>query len=420
MRRIRGVGLGEAMASSIIDWQAWCHRKVESLNLMEGDRARRRVSLDCTPQDIGWPVYDWPKWWAHRRDAQIAVPLTMMSKGLIRDLDVSDSEGRPISVLGRSENVAIAELTMWAMVKKSVIPGLEQEVRAILSDIAGMESKRAQAKAEGLIVMLKLSDSVANRILDFAANFLLVALLPREKANQRQLIKYSYHWERESPGTIRSALRGLVAGLGFISYKSVMEIAFAQSARSYHLEVPAPDGLLVTKIRLGKGSDGLLKPSRPSVVGHAQANYSKLDDGTDDAEIFIRLARRSILPPVAGAALLVWLGFSWALIAPNALSSMRSSADAATALLLVGPALMIGWLARNGENAITSRLLGPTRFIAGSLSLLLVSVGLGLVFRMPELALYRLLTLGSIASFAVGVVLTAGSLTTWIRSNRQL
>jgi hypothetical protein len=57
------------------------------------------VSLDCTPPSLTWT-----------RDqggniGSIYVPLTLMSKRVLRDLDVCDDAGRALPVLSTSENV---------------------------------------------------------------------------------------------------------------------------------------------------------------------------------------------------------------------------------------------------------------------------------------------------------------------------
>jgi hypothetical protein len=46
------INLGALLADAIIDWHPWCHRRVETINLLERDMALRRISLDCTPRYI--------------------------------------------------------------------------------------------------------------------------------------------------------------------------------------------------------------------------------------------------------------------------------------------------------------------------------------------------------------------------------
>lgn len=108
--------VGKEAAIAIALWDNWTHRKVESLNLLSGERARRRVSVDCTPPEIPW----------HETgilgsgiDQACLVPLALIRKGPpLKSLDVTDDSGRSIHILGRKANglVAALSLAFWVSI----------------------------------------------------------------------------------------------------------------------------------------------------------------------------------------------------------------------------------------------------------------------------------------------------------------
>jgi hypothetical protein len=73
---------------------AWVHRRVETITFLDDIRIRRHMSVDFTLPTLGLAIE--------------YVPLSLVRKGLLKDLDVVDEEGRalPVLTLGQSAEVA--------------------------------------------------------------------------------------------------------------------------------------------------------------------------------------------------------------------------------------------------------------------------------------------------------------------------
>lgn len=356
------------MASAILDWKVWLHRKVETIQLGEDERARRRVSLDCTPQRINWPSSGWGPW-RRTKSPQIAVPLTIMAKEVIRDFDVTDEDGRSIPILGKEENVVIAAAVMSSLIDQSGSGKVPRDVWDQLLLIAGSPEDKAFALAKDIVSRLGLNEVVSTFLFDFSANFLVVALLPSEQALSRQVVKYSYHWESSD-----DSMRMIWPGLGYRTYKAVVELGFAHHATSYHLEVPAPRGLQVSRIDLPLSS-GDQHDQTPSVVGHAQASFATISDDQQDAFVHLSLHRGGLLSWMVVASFITTAFFSSLVWSETAFYQLMENDDSATALLLLGPALILGLSARGEEHAIVRGMLAPLRYYAAVLSFAYLAMG---------------------------------------------
>lgn len=393
--------VGAHLVAAIVNWPDWCHRKVESFDLLQGRRGRRRVSIDCSPRSITWtePGSSFPG---------ALVPLTYMTKATLRDFDVRDDQGAPVPILGSEANGLLAASAIAFLL--SIQHG-EAEAAERWSDICRVTfgtGDEAEAAAGELIMAVNPDVVTAALIRDLARNFLLVAVIPPASGDKRQILKYSYHWETKDPGS-SGWTDGLWAGLGFTSFAVELEMNALDSARSYHLECSAPSGLLCDRVELPLDSSG----SRPidaqrTPVGHAHGRYGWEEaKNPTDASVSFVIDPSGLPLRVIWSAVAVTLIFASLLLVPNAYSALTLSVDAATALLLFVPALLIALGAKGPENDIVSRLLRTLRSMAYALSLLLYVAGAVLVVKAPE-ALVKTVWIGS-AGFGLLIFLTVVS-----------
>jgi hypothetical protein len=188
-----------------------------------------------------------------------------------------------------------------------------------------------------------------------------------------------------------------------------IEITAADTVGSYHLEIPAPEGLVVTKLKLSsRAPEGA---SRPSVIGHVQGKFADTED--DVASAYLRLQGRGLLTTVTLYAFLaaVLLGaLNWY---QEGLHAAISHLDAATAVLILAPALLFGLAARGTENSIVSRLLIPLRVIAALLSVAFALLAAVLIAAPTNFAESYVCWAFWMAA-AVAIVLVAGRLATLV------
>lgn len=177
--------------------------------------------------------------------------------------------------------------------------------------------------------------------------------------------------------------RLLRAAAGFRGYEIWFDAPFI-GARTYHVEIPAPDGLEILDAGLVAVNESeavsvhndAAKPKaaeKSSVLhrasGFAQQVHLYVDDAKSQHGAFawVRLrARRREFVPVALAISLLITGVLWA--AYGLTDQVRDSPTGVAALLLLFPGAVAAYAVRAGRHALTARLL----FVARGL-LLIVS-----------------------------------------------
>jgi hypothetical protein len=383
---------GRQIAGVVLTWRETCHRKVEAIELLQGVRARRKISTDCTPPHIPWP----PRPSAHgdgtrpspRPPAgQAVVPLTFIAKAPMRGLDVVDDAGRSLPVLGRHDNGMLATAALEAVVAAETSRPVGDETWLSLHKIAFGAPDDALELANELIKANDLQLLAETFIRDIAANFLLCVLLPQASCELRQVIKYSYHWETGDLLTSSRAADGehsrsrwwslLQSGLGFRPYAIELSLRSPSTAASYHLEVPAPEGLVCTLVALPSGTGGNPLDATVTALGHVYDSYE--GDPDEDAQVELELSGHGLHPVVTASAVGTFVLFALALSLPDAMPTLLESSGGANGLFLFGPALLLALLASRRENALVSAILLPLRLVALGLSGLLFTAGASLV-----------------------------------------
>jgi hypothetical protein len=385
---------GKSLSKAILERRLWCHRKVESFDLLPGRRGRRRVSLDCSPREILW---------IEEGSAlkSSLIPLTYMSKGTLRDLDVRTDSGESLPVLGTIANGLIAAAAIAYLVSADKGFTFAQKHWILICRVTMGPKDEAERLGAELLGEVQPDVATAALIRDLARNFLLMAVVPPAVANRRQVIKYS------------GLVKMVSAGLGFVSFDVTLEMNYLDSAHGYHLECKAPFGLLCDSVQLPPDSTKLHRTDEVRTsVGHAHGNYG-WDAAKDPEDAVIRfvLDPTVLLPRVFWSAFGVTALFAALLVLPTAYSSLTSKTDAATALFLFIPALLIALGARGPENDVVARLLLTLRTMAYVLSILLFGVGVMLVLEMPEAVMEPSWWVSGI----IGLVIAVLSLCGWAR-----
>jgi hypothetical protein len=380
------INLGSRVAGVVIGWQDWAHRKVESLDLLPRERGRRRVSVDCTPIHLQFGDVRPPE---NVGANATLVPLTLMAKLPLQGLDVTDASGHTVPVLGSASNGLIAAATIafivWAVENQDLARVRESWPR--IFDIAVKSREIAGHEARSLIGELQLNGALARVVQDLAECFLLVVVLPVESAGVRQVLKYSYHWETGGSGRwLRRGIDVLTAGFGLRRFTLSVEVGATSTARSYHLECLAPDGLASAGLDLPADVSGIRQTAtKSSQVSHAFGHYPAFRTPRVQTAVvkfnleFPGLIARVFWASAATTAIFLVMSFR-----PRAYLALSNSVDAATALFLFVPALLVALNVRGRENVTVGRLLLPLRTVSILLSLLLFVAGALLVLGAPK------------------------------------
>src|SRR5688500_3243797 len=121
--------IAEALLDAVAGWSEWCLRRVDSVQPLEGERGRLRPSLDRIPPPDPRLAYVPSE--RRRRIAAlqgpIVVPIAIVNKQPMRELDAALGDTTPLPLLTMSENVELAAAMLEYALEKQEIH-LNQEL----------------------------------------------------------------------------------------------------------------------------------------------------------------------------------------------------------------------------------------------------------------------------------------------------
>lgn len=373
--------LGEELVSALVFGFDWAHRKVESVVLLEGDRARRRVSMDVTVPRLPWG--------GEADEApHVLVPLGTFAKDDMRQFDATDEAGASLPVLTAVDNVYLATEFLIALIEAETEQEVSEAEKAEIRLCVESDPPTSMHIAQGLVRRLELDDTISQEFLErLAGEFILFALLPAEMTGRRTVVKFSYHWTVRRRTRARARLRDLArrvaAGFGLRPYQLEVELGRPDTAMSLHLEVQAPAGLHCAGLTLfDAGGVPVARDDTAGMVSHTHAStYDAPVRGTVLFDPDLPGIHRVVTWSSWGVALLLF-ATRWRL------NLVALDPGTPVSLLLFGPALLLTWLVRPGENWIVSEVVGPLRAIAMTLAgaLFAVAFGLSVGFDAPPYA----------------------------------
>ncbi len=378
-------GLGEATADALLQWSRWVRRRVESVHLLHGERGRRRNSIDCVPPPDPRLAYV-----QEERDAAsiddvrglVMVPLAMIAKGPMRDLDVLDAEGATMPVLDRDEEAA-AGLAALAHLWRRAVGDLDEQVLEALRRVVEAESDEAIDVAEALVGQgmvgatpvvdpADIPEILALLIRDFAANFLLIGLLPAKRSGTRQVLKWSANWHiTKGPMSMRDRWAA-AAGIETVNLR--IPTRGLSSTASYHLEVHLPSELAAVRLALPQADvpgGGMVDETR-NPVAHVYGAYPETP-GEQDAILGFVVPWRGLRVQAAFASAFTAAVFLAGILLPNALPTLLRAGGGAAGLLLAAPGALMAVRAGAHENVVASQVLAPLRKVMYGCALLLTA-----------------------------------------------
>ncbi|WP_188358447.1 hypothetical protein [Rothia aerolata] len=369
-------------ASAIIYDKTWVHRVVDSLTFEAGEVINSQsVSLDLTVPDLpAWqpiekilgsgatPKCSEDSWnLAHRREKdQIPVPLALLLKGVIDQLDIT-LEGKSLPTLTSNEN----RLLTIIMVKHAVLEiipdafSLDEDIDSILS--GSVSDFEALDIVQELIKVAESSSVVAHKahaLLNFLNNlmdqFVLFALAPASVVGQRVVMKYKIS-SSAGPAQQASTFPALL-----LPFKYQYGAGTWWSEASYHVDITVPTDLVISQVRVSLPEQPAVSEPFSTPNSHRFHGYISSQELKESP---LKILTLKLEPSFQGIrkwslwlSVLFALGFIFAAIVqfqPGGLEApmLRSSVT----LLLVTPALMLSWLARNAEHPFVGRVLAPIR-----------------------------------------------------------
>lgn len=412
------LGMGEAMADALLQWNGWVLRRVESVHLLHGERGRRRNSIDCIPPPDPRLAY-----LAEERGATtindvrglIMVPLTMVEKAPMRDLDVLDGNGRTMPIVGRSEDAA-AGLAVLVHLWRIAVGDVDDVVLGALQRVVEGAREESEVVADALIDhgraagapvvdLREVPEVLGLLVKDFAANFLLIGLLPADRAGVRQVLKWSANWHiTRSPMSVRERWAA-AAGIEAVTLR--IPTGGLTSTSSYHLEVHLPAELAAVQLALPPGDDpdgGMKVDGSGNPVAHV---YGAYPEAPAEQEALLRFAVpwRGLRVQATFAAAFTAAVFLGGLSLPDALSTLLSAGGGAAGLLLAAPGALMAVRAGAQESVVASQVLEPLRKVMYACALSLTAAAASVVGKLDQPWVTVLWSLGAASATCIFLVL---------------
>lgn len=379
----QAIDRGQLALNLVLEPQEWIHRRVETVAFLPNGETRRRLSWDFTVPPDGEIAVS-----AHR----IAVPLTLLRKQRLMRLDVYDQTGSSLPVWGQADNGALAQAALEAGLKIAQdgdITGDQSEI--IRSVVHAVSLMSVQQKVDSLFTNLPAATSeevddlrtVLRALAEsLADSFIFVVEMPLETVGRRSLVKMNYDGALGGRAIPHATGRyvATVAGTGWAG------------AKSWHLEVHAPNGLMVENLRYEawdpEGFGVISRGSSESTGATAHISGTGLSsDAESEARLVLAPDPAGLVNQTLTAALFSWVLLMVMCLSAGPLSTVTAEADRAGAVAgvtLAIPAVVVAWMARGPEHELVSRLLILPRIVTALTALVLLVAATALVLGLDE------------------------------------
>jgi len=393
------------------------------------------------------------------------LPLMVIKREPLNSLDVRDETGSALPVLTRDQNAPIASLLLQTAARSLRRKRVVSEIRELFDELVGnfpgveaaaigdeersLRSQIALARFRFATRRTSLHDlwerpQMQRWLQELSDQFILFVRGDFE-AGKRRVLKLSYETTLDQTWTslgfsfpfrwLAFKLRKAVEALGLIPYSTGFATPSLFDAESYHVEVLAPDQLIVASAKLtrqSKSRETGEKIGPPRIVDEQRsrdrvhlyasgttpsaAQDALLEAGEyEDAQVEISFALRMTLV----APVLALSGLTTGVLGGGLLlhytHRTHPLADASAALIVAVPGLFAGWVAPGGHRLV-QRLFKGLRLLVFFSALVSFLAAATLVVRLP--AGWRSATWQglAIASAVTTLIATLAFIRSWLCS----
>jgi hypothetical protein len=353
-------------------------RRVETIEFLGADSARRRVSID----------FEWPNelFGLPTEGLFDETPVTLVTKDPLKTFDIFDEDNRPLPVASTERAVSLAQGALRAHAGRILGQDLHDDVVADLMVVPGGDKAAAKLRLGVLEVSsrppfeailpflpdvtrapweqrrrLMANDAFAGVVRDLADSFLLL-VSQKPVPGTRRIFKFVFvHEARRRKET---TVAWLFKRMGWVATRFDLDTPAAGKAMSYHCEVHAPAELEITRAELREGDVVRAEDAGSLAVAHLQV--PQLQTGLPArAEVHLRSSRLGFLRPALFTALLT-AGLLWG--GRERLPQLSQATDAASTFLVLVPGLLAAYQAQRGEHELASLIRSGVRatlFVSG-------------------------------------------------------
>lgn len=377
-------------------FEKWVHRRVETFEFLDAETVRRRMSVDFTL----------PEHRAIDENATVYVPLMIIEKRDLRNLDVRNRKGNPLNVLTREQSSSVALSGLEALLGSGeeaavsreklvqIIEGAARTAGPIAKAISIDEEKMLalwEASGASSEAVRILSETIKALLEDLAIGFMLLVPISYQ-GEKRQLIKFSFDAEMRRPKlrqiqrwgraeAYRWATRTL-SSFGLVGRQEEFDDLSPSWAESYHAELLPPAGTYAADTKLTITTTESSEPLESTDDNHWRPHVRAPQEGrtrnpADSGVLTTRFqARRDglVFPLFLGAAIITGV----LAYVPGQVEHLDGITLGA---LLLAPFALSLYYARSDENSYVTnamrgmRFIGTVPVVAGVLVIALVALG---------------------------------------------
>ena len=365
------------------DLRLLVNRRVETVEIVDDQTSRRRVSVDFTvPRDSDIA--------ATGHELLRVVPVALFARQALHNFDIKDEDGTALPVMTREESEAVVLHGLLGYARgilgadeelvdavaddlKRIVTGTEAEALNVYRSMRGFQPRRASAEQRrelGQRLRLIRNTSMQRLLLLIARTFILFVQTD-VPVGARRIFKFTF--EHPTDTVEQNPIRWLLVRLGLLHSKLGFDAASAQQTRSYHIEIAAPPELEISQALLQ--APGCPTAGAGGGIGRTHLNVSGAS-GPGVLVVSFRTRRAGFL---RAALLTSVLTCALLFVGRTRLDNLASEVEAASTLLLIVPGLLAAYLSRPGEHALASALLVGVRAMVLVTGLCSIAAGLVLV-----------------------------------------
>lgn len=234
----------------IADESTWVERRVESVSFISETKHRRHTS-------VHFDVPGFPQRPGTAPSATLVwVPIALLKKDVLRNLDVRDEEGRALPVLSARQH---AELVSRFLIQQAEVildlppdkldPRIVQWLGAAIGDESAAPAP-PDPDVAAQVNQLRANETITSYLRDLSRNFMLLARVDAW-AHSTRIVKFAYDFDLDAEPIRRTGmialLRAIAIPLGLSDYRTRFATPSMFDAKSYHVEVVCPEELSITE-----------------------------------------------------------------------------------------------------------------------------------------------------------------------------
>ena len=355
----------------------------------------------------------------------VPFPLTLLSKGLLLDLDVRDRSGNAHPICSSAQDSTAAQLISVAALEAAGgdVTALTENCLLQIWHIAHdmpTDSQRLSISsycASPTPTRSTMPPYLISRIVDARdfAGWRSALTAPENNEFRRLLSAYSVSFNPRLMLALKSdvavvkyrslevppqpPVKTIGQALGLQALQTLIEVPSVGTAQREHFRVQAPDGMFCANLELILPLEYELPPDRADTPhyewrvthdraaaytrGFARGRYWLLATLRPSLRGFLRSARLSVL----SSLVLLFAGFLAELLS-HKLSDYRTASESAVTILLAIPAVSSAFLARGNEHELLSDYLRVPRLLLASSTSFAIAAGAIVTVHMSHMKIW--------------------------------